>query len=187
MKKNILVIALILLAIYTNGQGKYFTLTTSGFVSTSDSEKKFVVIPVEGKTQAELYKVFLNKLNGMYVSPKDVLNPVEGESISVNGIAKNAIHDELGTVYNLNYTLVFLFKDGRIRIDSPAINKLIWYGLNNDKEIYLNAGSNFFAGYTSIWNKKGAVKETTAKQELESYFDNYIDALLQESKKSEEW
>lgn len=185
--KKLIFVALMFSCISTFAQGKYFTLDKSGFVSSADSSKQFVVIPFEGKTQSELYKLILNSLNGMYVSPKDVLNPVESESVSVNAISKYAIHDEMGTAYNLNYTLVLLFKDGRLRVDAPVINKMIYYGMSNSKEIYLNAGSNFLAGYTSIWNKKGAVKEIRAKQELEAYFDKYIDSLLSEIKKAEEW
>ena len=187
MKIKLLLFALVLLVFNVHGQGKYFTLTKVGFINASDSSKNYVVLPIDGKTQKELYSIFLNKLNGLFVSPKDVLNPVESESISVNGLAKRQVHDTMNTAYDLNYTLVFQFKDGKIRVDHPIINKMIYYGISNYKEIYLNAGSNLFAGYTSIWNKKGLVKETAAKEELEYFFDAFIDELLNESKKVNEW
>lgn len=187
MKKQILLIALILLVFNSYSQGKYFNLTKSGFINSLDSSKQYVVLPIEGKTQKELYAIFLNKLNGLFVSPKDVLNPVEYESISVNGLAKRLVHDTMNTAYDLNYTLVFQFKDGKVRVDRPLINKMIYYGMSNSREIYLNAGSNFMAGYTSIWTKKGLIKEVAAKEELEYFFDAFIDELVNESTKSESW
>lgn len=187
MKKLILILVTIA-TINSYGQGRYFTLTKTGFISTEDATREFVVIPIEEKSQSELYRLILTKLNSMFVSPKDVLNVIENESISVNGLVKNKITDEMGKKYYLNYTITILFKDGRIRVDSPSINKLYSYGMNNDKVMYLNSGSDMFGQYfSSIWNKKGVLKEPTAKKQLEIYFDEFIDSLLIEVNKTEEW
>ena len=187
MKNKIFVISMLLFNLSSYSQVKYFTLTKFGFINVLDSSKNYIILPFDGQTQKELYSIFLNKLNGLFVSPKNVLSTVEYESISVNGVAKRLIHDNVNTAYDLNYTLFFQFKDGRIRIDKPIINKIIYYGMSNSREIYLNAGSDFFGGYTSIWNKKGIVKEFKVKEELEHFFDTFIDELLIKSKKKDEW
>ena len=121
MRALLLLLIISLFSKPTIAQEKFFELTSHGFVSTQDTTKLFSIYYYEGKSQSELYKKALVYINTLYVSPKDVISNVENETITINGVAKSTIRqNSLSPRFDMNYTIVLMFKDNRIRIDAPT-------------------------------------------------------------------
>lgn len=159
-----------------------FTLTPDGFVSSEDASKSYIVIESEG-TQAELYKKVKNYLMKIYRSPKDVLSESEPDAITINGIEQDAVQRKaMGMVavsYDMNYTIGIMFKDGRIRVDSPSFS-LSSYNGDKAVKMYLSGKSNGGLGsevVNTIYNTKGDLKAKYAKEQLEAFFNSYIKDL----------
>lgn len=179
-KKLAFLLILITTSIFSFSQTNKFILTEGGFKNDSDQTKDYIVLEFPGKSQADLFKSVLIFANSSFVSPKDVISKVDNESITINGFAKNAVRRTNSHVFDLNYTLNIMFKDGKIRIAAPSINKISTY-TTKEQEMYLQGGTDAFAGsYFSIFNKKGEVKLEKAKEDLETYF-NALDLKIQQA------
>lgn len=80
-----------------------------------------VVVEVEGKTAAELYKLAVNWLNETYKNPDEVIKgQIEGEYIRWQGTAGYSYcRDVIGVLYcdNCRYTTEIRFKDGRFKYE----------------------------------------------------------------------
>ncbi|MFC4212160.1 DUF4468 domain-containing protein [Pedobacter lithocola] len=156
-----------------------FSLTSKGFVSSTDTTKNYLVYELPGKTQNELYKKSLIYLSGLYASPKDVLSTIENESITVNAIAPKAIKMKvlyLNPSWDVNYTITFQFKEGKLRISEPNINKISTYtgDVYRTASIYPQSGTN----NKEIFNKKGILKQEDGKQNLETYINGFIENYI---------
>lgn len=178
--RKLLFIAVFILSILSVSSQQYFELRSTGFVDIKDSTKNYVVITYEGKTQQQLFDLFLSKLTTMYVSAKNVLSTAGNSTITVNGFSNKTVSFNGAYNYDLNYTIVFLFKDGKVRIDGMNLNRIdgTFGQVTNHKELFLvgNGGSTFF-GSQYIFNKKGELKNKKAKEQLENFFNEKIDIL----------
>lgn len=123
MKKMLGIVILVLVTQMSFAQ--YFKLTPKGFVSNDNSD--YTVVEVPNVKQMDLYKNVLNAINSIYRNPQKGLSVVEGESISIAAYEEEVLPIKLSNglgktlrKYDLSYTLTFLFKDGKIRINSPA-------------------------------------------------------------------
>lgn len=174
---KIYIISLFLSLVSLTSYSQSFTLTPEGFVSAADSTKSFIVVDATGLTQAQLYKRALLYLSSLYVSPKDVLSTVENESITVNAVAERAVKMKvlyLNPSWDVNYTVTFQFKDGRMRIFQPSIN-----GMNTKTgDVYRTASLNGGKGpnHKQVYNNKGELKQKDGKENLEQFINAYIQA-----------
>lgn len=181
MKKIILIISLVTL-FSGKALAQGFNLTQDGFTSASDQSKSFVILEANG-TQQELYNKTKTYLMRLYKSPKDVLSEAYPETITINGISKDAVQKKtmgmIVTSYDMNYTIVLMFKDGKIRIDAPSFS-LFSYGNGKPIKMHLKGKSNGGFGsevINTIYNDKGNLKAEYAKKQLESFFNEYIQNL----------
>jgi hypothetical protein len=182
MKKAILFICLTAFTL-CKAFAQDFNLTSNGFVSANDDTKSFVVIEVSG-TQQELYNKAKTYLMRNYRSPKDVLSESEFETITINGISEDVVQKKaMGMVavsYDMNYTIVLMFKDGRIRIDAPFFSL---YSYNGPKQIKLLLKGKANSGLGTeviniIYDNKDKLKADYAKEQLEAFFNSYIKDLV---------
>lgn len=155
-----------------------FTLTESGFKNNIDVSQDFVVVEFSGITQDKLYNRALSHIHSSFVSPKDVISKIDNESITINGFVSN-LFVFVTSVYDVNYTINIQFKDGRIRISAPQLNRMIGQSriVNQIDEISIR----------SFFNKKG---EPTSRKEiiiLEDYFENLLGKLLDSMGNEEDW
>lgn len=171
--KNILFVLLLAFPSFVNAQ---FTLTPAGFVSTVDSTKNFLVVDAPGLKQADLYKKAMVYLNASFVSPKNVLSVVDGESITINGLAKDAIKMKvlyLNPTWDIDYTITLQFKDGKFRLSEPHINKISTYTGDVYRVATIGPGPG-----KEIYNKKGELKQKDGKENLEVYFNAFIKTMI---------
>lgn len=192
--KKILFILTIFASTYAKAQDStYFKLFPTGFESINSAHPQFAVVDIPGKTQSELYKKTLIILSSIYVSPKEALSTIDNESITVNGVEKNAIYIKgflgAGTTYSVNYTINFQFKDGKIRIDRPSVNRLHSNLSSNTTVIILsNSNPERSANNREAFSKDGKVKIESAVKNTEAYFNHYISNIVSKLKNSStEW
>ncbi len=167
MKKFILSITFVLFSFLANAQ---YELTPKGIIN--DTENDYIVLEFPNKTQQELYDAVHLLINSTYVSPQNVLSVVDGQSITINGIGKVYRPNPVTNTYDLNYTITFLFKDGRVRINNPYINRISTTGYNNlDLPII---GTTMIRG---VFTKKGKVSTEKTKLSIEKFFNTYLDKV----------
>ncbi|MBC7655085.1 MAG: DUF4468 domain-containing protein [Oligoflexus sp.] len=171
MKKSLLILTFALF-VCVGTKAQTFKLTPEGFVSVADPAKNYAVFEYSGKNAAELYKSSLLYFNAFYVSPKDVISTVEGESITINGFSEKTVRQNgTATPFDINYTITFLFKDGKIRINSPSFNATT--GLRKMYLVY--TGFSMDGTEIGVYGKGGKVKLEKAIEDLENFFNVYID------------
>lgn len=184
MRKTLILFCFIALSVFANAQ---FLLTPDGVINESD--KDYVVYDFQGKTHQELYDAVHLYINSRYVNPKYAISVVKGQSITVNGVSEGAIYRRnlVTKTMDIDYTITFLFKDGKLRVNNPVINRLyiMLTGLSIH-EIYIKSPSIMAE---SIYSKKGKLLEEKTKNSIEKFFNGYI-ADIRESintKENTDW
>lgn len=187
MKKIFSMAVLVLLTQLSFAQ--YFKLTDKGFVSNENHD--FAVVEVPNVKQMDVYKNVLNAINSLYSNPQKGLSVLEGESITLTAYEEKALpvrHGGSGLgksnyEYDLSYTLSFLFKDGKIRMNSPTFELRRWY------EGTFRAGSGWGnSGWTTLNLVKGkkdrvAIYDQNGKLILEDAangLNTHLNALLKQ-------
>lgn len=96
-----------------------FIFDSEGGLSTEDG-KEFMVYELEGWSQKELYDKVVLGISQLFTYPDKVMTKVENELITVNGYESNAFKWGKGYYTSYYYTVKFLFKEGKIRVE-PSI------------------------------------------------------------------
>lgn len=173
--KKIVALFIVLLPFMASAQ--YFELSPDGFVSSEDNTKTFVVIPMEG-TQAELYQKAKTAVTAMWKSAKDVMSYNEPDIIIVNGFDSGSLWMKrigMKFVFDFNYRLQFQFKDGKIRIDAPAINEAVC----KDSRLYLEKGKgSAMSGTMYVFNEKGELKQKQFKEQAEHFVNGIVQRFI---------
>lgn len=189
MKKLILLFIISALTWSANAQ---FVLTPKGLKSVKDSSD-FVVFEFPNKTKEDLYKSTLLYFNKKYIDPESVIKTIENEMISVNGSIGVSIFEKKIRIKTYSFDIhcfyKILFKDGKIRIDSP--NFILE---NNDMSILFNLQGKSLVyqgeGVLCFWDKKNQLVQPEAKKSVEMYFEKIIKEILavcNEENKSDDW
>lgn len=183
---------------YLFSNAQHFELTEKGLVSLKDKDAKFIVIEKEGKSQKELYDQIKNFIMYSFVSPKDVISENGTDMITLNGVSNGDVECKKGFVmlpFKTNYTIVFMFKDGKIRINIPTINKMtsesttLGGDLSGLYELTLTKDDPVSTGREQIVVFKKDGKTTKgAKESIEKLFNTLIDKAINfTSTAKEEW
>lgn len=181
MRKLTLLLFAILFALQTNAQT--FTLTPNGLMDSDNTDKNYIILSFNGKTQDQLFNDVLISIGKTFISPNDVISKVEGKQITINGVFKNAVFRTKHHHFDLHFTMVLEFKDSKIKVNSPSINEISKLSYSSGTQ-YMFV-SNSLAGYNkmngeafSIYDhKKGTVKIDMAKETLEMAVNILVDAL----------
>ena len=157
-----------------------FKLCGNGSFTRPDFLKDYIVIEYEGLTKQQLYINILSSISQLYNSPNDVISKIENESITVDGYYESISHRDVpigdGTI-SVTYKIQFLFKDGKIRVNSPII-KGVWettlskFKLNNFNEYVKN----------TLWNKY-----PKTVYEIQSNMNKTINCILKNAVNKEDW
>lgn len=184
MKRLLLTfIALVGLIFGANAQDK-FVLSPDGFISSADSTKNYIVVDAKGE-QAKLYQSVKGAVLSLFRSPKDVLSEAAPDMLTINGFVKEGIKVPrplgLKMTYDVNFTLVFRFKDGKIRIDAPSFVCQNTSMGNQTVELLIRGSRNYGLGSTvvnTIYNKKGDKYEAKPKKAMEDFCAELINKIL---------
>lgn len=195
MKKILFAIITLLLSVSVNAQ--YFTLTETGLKPTNNQKDNFLVIEKKGKSQADLFKQVKDYITASYVSPKDVMSENGTDMITLNGISQKDVQCKKGFAmlpFETNYTIVFMFKDGKIRINNPSINSMfatsttLGGDISSYYQLVLTDEDPVQAGRERIVVFKGKGKTTKgAKESIESFFNYLIENIINYDTQSEDW
>lgn len=179
---------------------QYFKLTDKGFVSNENHD--FAVVEVPNVKQMDVYKNVLNAINSLYSNPQKGLSVLEGESITLTGYEEKALPVRHGGgglgksnyQYDLSYTLSFLFKDGKIRMNSPTFELRRWYERTSKN------GSNWGrSGWrmlnlvedkknsTAIYDQNGKLILEDAANELNTHLNALLKQIIDKSNTINNW
>ncbi|MFA4867995.1 MAG: DUF4468 domain-containing protein [Pedobacter sp.] len=197
MKKTLIIA--ILLLVTQLGFAQYFKLMPKGFVSNDNSD--FTVVNVPNVKQNDLYKNVLNAINSIFKNPQKGLSVVEGESISITayeeGVLPIKLSNGLGKSvrkYDLSYKLTFLFKDGKIRINSPDFEVKRYVegsyrgasGWTGDEWVTLKL---IKVGKSKLYlfEDDGKVRFEDAYNGLNNHFNSLLKQIIEKSQKINNW
>jgi hypothetical protein len=182
----------------TQAQDTLFRLTPEGLISTENKEATFIVVERPGKSQQDLFDMVKRFTTQFFVSPKDVLSESGNEMISINGISKKDVIVKKGLAYipiTMNYTIVFHFKDGKVRVDIPSINSMTGESYTVGGNLSGLYQLNISKGSVSLEPKREEIvifgknkTKTEAKVAIEEFFNTFVtNALTENNAKEEEW
>jgi len=162
--KNI--ILLLVLSVFSLGYGQ-----ETEFKFTKDGLTDFVVTPVNGKTQNELYKKTLDWVAMTFKEPGEVIKAtVENEYIRIEGFSKELIcYSYMGKrCGDTKYEIEISFKDGKYKFDVLSISE---FNNISKSTMWTNFEINNTASY---FDKKGEVKSSYKfiVKTVPEYFNN---------------
>lgn len=146
----------------------------------SETTPRYTVITFEGMSQKELYDKVLVTANAYYVSPQNVLSVVDSKSITINGISSDVVYRTKMHTFDVNYTVTFEFKDEKIKINSPTINKISTYTHKFQEMFICERTFDIGTGdrFTIFKPKNGSVNLPMAKETLENFINKLIDDIV---------
>lgn len=184
MKKLIL---FLLITIAPIAYGQQFTVTPDGLRDAENPDNTFLILKADSMTARKLYDNAIKYVNKNYKNPQDVIKgQIEGEYFSFDTYDEDfiMIHQLFQKFYlAAKYKTALTFKDGKVKyeiidLEMKVPSKII-YG-NFRKEVPLNftgGGINW-----DIYNKKGELKNESAKLDIENYFNMKSASLLESLK-----
>lgn len=187
MKKIFLITLLMSMVITANAQ---FVLTFNGFKDKNDLSRNYVVFKIEDVSKEDMYNRVLKYVTQTYRSSKDVVSKHENEVITINAYEPKQIHVK-ALKYDIHYTIVLSFKDGKIKIDSPDF-ECTTFSLGSSYRLTMT-GSNGGLGKevtVGLFKKNGEPSQKRSIEELESFFNNFSNAIVIAVKgkaNTEEW
>lgn len=167
--RRILSLAILLLICFTvHAQFKaHFYLQRDGTFKTKDNAN-YAVIEYDGIPADRLYTMVKNNINSLYKSPKDVMSEVENTSITVRGYDNKITINKFG--YSGYYNLNFKFKDGKIRVAAPIVDKDVYSPSGDIRNDFSDVAASFF-------NKKdGSIKPKKIK--YKEYTENNLNLII---------
>lgn len=197
MKKTLSIVMLVLVTQLSFAQ--YFKLTPKGFVS--DENTDFTVVEVPNVKQKDLYKNVLNAINSLYKNPQKGLSVVEGESISITAYEEEVLPVKLSNglgktirKYDLSYKITFLFKDGKIRINSPDFEAKRYVegtyrgasGWSGDEWVTLKL-TKVGKSKLYLFEDNGKVRFEDAYTGLNNYFNSLLKQIIDKSQNLNNW
>lgn len=116
MKK---IIALLLFSSSVFAQDSTFTFTQKGFTD-------YVVTPVPGKLQNDLYKKAIDWVAVTYKNPKEVMKAqIENDYIRIEGTKDGLVSGFMGSTFPIKYVIEISFKESRYKFDIISIEYLV--------------------------------------------------------------
>lgn len=155
--KKLIAIVMMMLPMIAWGQqtadSVWFELQPDGMFLTKDG-KGYAVVEYEGKTAHELYQIIASNISSAYNDPSKVMSGVEDTSIKVRAYCSSLVQKKMILTFNGGgyYQLEFKFKDGRIKVNAPYIEREIVY--DSQPPQYAN-----FYDIVAKWFKKGELKK----------------------------
>ncbi|WP_326983207.1 DUF4468 domain-containing protein [Chryseobacterium sp. MYb264] len=177
--KNYILTGIFLLLFTNSAFSQYFTLAPTGFVSKENLD--YTVVEVPGAKQQELYDNVLKSINSLYSNPKNGLTLVPGQAITLAAYKNRGLKTSggiSGIYYDVDYTLSFLFKDGKIRINGPTFSA---------ETMNYNGTVNKMNVKKFYFKSNGEPRGEKNHQIVNSYFNDLIKSILEKSANINNW
>ncbi|QQT26830.1 DUF4468 domain-containing protein [Sphingobacterium spiritivorum] len=188
MRKYLLIATSILVACGV-AVGQDFKLTKLGFVDVTDNNKNFIIIDLAGMTKKDLYNSTLEYISTNYNNPKFVTTKVEGEQIAIDArgqsISRSKLRLSESNIWDLNYKLIVIFKDGKIKVEPVFKNYENFEGSN-----VVLTGKKVLGNVFGLFNDKGKPNSDKAIKDAEVFINELVKKYagnIKESKKNSEW
>ncbi len=187
--KKMLFLFLILYSTCANAQ---FKITIDGFVSEVNNTDYYIK-EIPGKNAKELYNLALTYIMELFQNPNVVTSKIENELISIHAVIPKAVPCKkwMGTHYaDVDMNFIFRFKDGKIRFDSPSINDMVSYTYRpsgNPNHYVLYGGSGGYVGVSSLFDKKGNVKNEMAVNGLNELVNALTKKMIEKCSSNNDW
>lgn len=160
-----------------------FVVSSNGI--HTESEKTFYVKEFENQSAEKLYKEVLSYITSTYRNPDIVSNTIPDEMINMHGFSSDAFvakYQKLGNIEwfaHVDYNLIISFKDGKIRFDAPAINKLYIVGSKGEEiPINFHTGGGFFGGGSiKMFEKDGKIKDERCVKGLTQFINKLVNSI----------
>ncbi|WP_394657556.1 DUF4468 domain-containing protein [Halosquirtibacter laminarini] len=137
-------------------------------------------------SKSVLYQKSLIYFNSIYKSPKDVISSVEDQLITIHGVIDKSIRRNSFHVFDMDYTITFQFKDGKVRINSPSF--VLTAYTKNMQTLHVKWTKFSFNGeHLGIYGKNDKLKSARAKKDLEVFYNNYIKEYFTSIIQDDEW
>lgn len=167
-----------------------FDLNADGWFNADEPSKNFLVVEVPG-TKAELFAKAKTAVVSMWNSPKDVLSYNEPDIIIINGHNSGSVHKKsmgMTFVFEFYYRIQLQFKDGKVRIDAPGVEKGTY---NNKSTLYFSGGkTSSWTGQAFLFDENGKLKMKDQKEQLVNAMNELVYCLVEKIKKGasqEDW
>lgn len=159
-----------------------FKITQPGVLSRTDSQENYYIIEYNGKTASELYNNVLGSISSIYRNPDKVLSKVDNVSVNVTALAEvqATLSSNYTCLIRFNYTLHFLFKDGKIRINAPNFDCDSIYDFDDFNGRWHKVPSSF-----SDMHFSGRIDNFA--QSFETYLNDIITKIIKKSETISNW
>lgn len=180
IQKKIILIISLLITLISNGQTK-FTLTQDE--SKIYIPEEYVIIPMEGKTAEELYRLTSNAVQEIFVDPKErQLGTIEDKFIRINFSGGYADYSKFSCNPGCSWSkridsyFSFRFKDNKIRIDLGFLDNYYPFPTKNNKgkSIVKHYGA-YMTGLKKRTDKEGF---TFLEANFVSYYNKFLDDFI---------
>lgn len=167
MKKKCLLVLLALVPLFASAQ---FKSTQNGFISVLD-QKEYYIAEIQGRSATDLYKSAMAYILSKYQNPDVVASKLENEVINMHVFITDAFPCKkyLG-VHNaeVDMNLVMSFKDNKIKFDTPSIHSMVYRLAGEPHEFY----------FSSLFNRKGEVKNKLAVEGLDNFINKFVGDII---------
>lgn len=173
MKKTFIVL---LISLFCTNVYSQFKLTIDGFVS--EDGNNYLVLNYPDKSAEKLYNQTLMFIHSIYKIPDAVINEVKNEMITVSGFQKDAVGSGkvLGAyllTWDMNYTISFQFKDGKVRINAPNFECTGYSDEGEKTWLVLYAKPSLLKPASSLFKEDGKPRMKDPIEIIEKFFNDF--------------
>ncbi len=177
MRLSILTILLFGCISFTSAQETpKFTINDFGFSNNQDSTRAFIVFVFDGKNASTLKSSILSKLSSIYNSPKDVINKIGDNIISIDGYASRVFTYKDEYLCDILFTMTIEVKDNKVRYNNPVIRKM-----------KMDSGIIGLLDFDENQTYKIIKESTDGTNAVLNFFNSLISVLNNSIKKGEDW
>lgn len=190
MRKIIFSILALSMFVSINAQ---FKASKDGIITESGDD--FYVVSIEGKTAGELFRSVNSYILSKFRNPDAVSNKADNSMINMHGVFEKAFPCKkwMGTHYaDVDLNLIMYFKDGKLRFDPPAVNKMIcetYKPSGHACEYSFSGGMGGMMGESSLFKKNGDVKNKLAVEGINEFINKLVADIIEYAKqeKNDDW
>ena len=122
--KKVFTIVLLLLLLTSFGQQFEF-VSNVGIRNSENNSLDYLAFSFPNMTSGEIKAIIISKLSSSYNSPKDVINSIGDNVITLDACALGLFYRNSYRV-DADFTITIHFKDGKVRYDAPIIHQLYY-------------------------------------------------------------